>query len=149
MKHPTFLVKLLCLLLLIGLFYGYQQVALERAAAVAEREQEIAFAEAHNREVQQKMNAVSERYTPGTYEGEAQGFGGVVKVAVTADENEITAIEVRSSAGEDAAYFSQAETLKDKILQRQSTDLDAVNGATLSSIGLLDAVDAALEQAVK
>ena len=49
MKHPTFLVKLLCLLLLIGLFYGYQQVALQRAAAVAEREQEIALAEAHNR----------------------------------------------------------------------------------------------------
>ena len=149
MKHPTFLTKLLCLLLLIALFYGYQQVALSRAAAVAEREQEIALAEAHNREVQQKMNAVSERYVPGVYEGEAQGFGGVVRVSVTVDENEITNIEVLSSAGEDAAYFSQAETLCDRILQKQTTDLDAVTGATLSSIGLLDAVDAALEQAVK
>ncbi len=149
MKHPTFFVKLLCLVLLVGLFYGYQQVALQRAAAVAEREQEIALAEAHNREVQQKMNAVSERYVPGTYEGSAQGFGGVIKVAVTVDENEITEIKVLSSTGEDAAYFSQAETLRDKILQKQTTDLDAVTGATLSSIGLLDAVDAALEQAVK
>ena len=149
MKHPTFLVKLLCLLLILGLFYGYQQVALQRAAAVAEREEEIALAEAHNREVQQKMNAVSERFVPGTYEGEAQGFGGIIKVSVTVDENEITDIKVLSSPGEDAAYFSQAETLNAKILQRQSTDLDAVTGATLSSIGLLDAVDAALEQAVK
>ena len=149
MKHPTFLVKLLCLLLILGLFYGYQQVALRRAAAVAEREQEIALAEAHNRAVQQKMNAVSDRFIPGTYEGEAQGFGGVIRVSVTVDENEITGIEVRSSAGEDAAYFSQAETLNAKILQKQSTDLDAVTGATLSSIGLLDAVDAALEQAVQ
>ena len=55
----------------------------------------------------------------------------------------------RYSAGEDAAYFSQAETLCDRILQKQTTDLGAVTGATLSSIGLLDAVDAALEQAVK
>ena len=149
MKHPTFFVKLLSLLLLIGLFCGYQQVALQRAAAVAEREEEIALAEAHNREVQQKMNAVSARYVPGTYEGEAQGFGGVIKVAVTVDENDVTEIKVLSSAGEDAAYFSQAETLSDKILQKQTTDLDAVTGATLSSIGLLDAVDAALEQAVK
>ena len=149
MKHPTFFVKLLGLLLLIGLFCGYQQVALQRAAAVAEREEEIALAEAHNREVQQKMNAVSARYVPGTYEGEAQGFGGVIKVAVTVDENDVTEIKVLSSAGEDAAYFSQAETLSDKILQKQTTDLDAVTGATLSSIGLLDAVDAALEQAVK
>ncbi len=149
MKHPTFFVKLLCLLLILGLFYGYQQVALQRAAAVAEREQEIAIAEAHNRAVQQKMNAVSERFIPGTYEGEAQGFGGVIRVSVTVNENEITEIKVLSSPGEDAAYFSQAETLNAKILQRQSTDLDAVTGATLSSIGLLDAVDAALEQAVK
>ena len=44
---------------------------------------------------------------------------------------------------------AQAETLGAKILQKQSTDLDAVTGATLSSIGLLDAVDAALSQAVK
>ena len=149
MKHPTFLVKLLCLVLLIGLFCGYQQVALQRAAAVAEREQEIALAEAHNREVQQKMNAVSARFAPGTYEGSAQGFGGIIKVSVTVDENEITEIKVLSAAGEDAAYFSQAETLNDQILRKQTTDLDAVTGATLSSIGLLDAVDAALEQAVK
>ena len=149
MKHPTFLVKLLCFVLLIGLFCGYQQVALQRAAAVAEREQEIALAEAHNREVQQKMNAVSARFVPGTYEGSAQGFGGIIKVSVTVDENEITEIKVLSAAGEDEAYFAQAETLNDRILQKQTTDLDAVTGATLSSIGLLDAVDAALEQAVK
>lgn len=118
-------------------------------AAVQEREQEIALAEAHNREVQQKMNAVSERFVPGTYEGEAQGFGGIIRVSVTVDEHEITDIQVLSSAGEDAAYFSQAESLNAKILLKQSTDLDAVTGATLSSIGLLDAVDAALSQAVK
>lgn len=88
-------------------------------------------------------------YVDGTYTGSAQGFGGVVRVSVTVDENEITQIEVLSSAGEDAACFSQAETLCDRILQKQTTDLDAVTGATLSSIGLLDAVDAALEQAVK
>ena len=88
-------------------------------------------------------------YKDGTYTGAAQGFGGVIRVSVTVDENEITEIEVLSSEGEDAAYFSQAETLNAKILQKQNTDLDAVTGATLSSIGLLDAVDAALEQAVK
>ena len=149
MRHPTFLMKLLCLVLVVSLLYGYQQTAVDRAARVAEREQAIAEAEAHNREVLRLMESAEALYTPGVYEGSAQGFGGVITVAVTVDENEITAIDVTAHSGEDAAYFSQALTLTDAVIRGQSTDLDAVTGATLSSIGLLDAVDAALEQAVK
>ena len=149
MKHPTFLVKLLCLVIMVSLLYGYQQIALQRAAQAAEREEQIAQAEAHNREVQRLMEVTEALYTPGTYEGSAQGFGGVITVSVTVDESEITAIHITAHSGEDTAYFSQAETLTEQILRSQSTNLDAVTGATLSSIGLLDAVDAALEQAVK
>ena len=148
MKHPTFFVKLLCLALIVLLLFGYQQVAVERAAQAAERASEIALAEAHNREVLRLMEETSDLYTPGTYEGSAQGFGGTITVSVTVDESEITSIDVLSHSGEDAAYFSQAMTLTEQILRGQSTDLDAVTGATLSSIGLLDAVDAALEKAV-
>lgn len=148
MKHPTFLMKLLSLLIIVSLLYGYQQVALARAAEVAEREQEIALAEAHNREVQRLMDQAEARYTPGTYEGAAQGFGGVVRVSVTVDESAITDIQVTEYKGEDAAYFSQAASLTEVILRGQTTELDAVTGATLSSIGLLDAVDDALSKAV-
>ena len=149
MKHPTFLVKLLCLLLLLAMFGVYQKEALARAELVAAREQEISEAEAHNREILRLMSQAEERYTPGSYEGEAQGFGGVVRVRVTVSAEEITDITVLASSGEDAAYFQQAESLIPKILSEQTTDFDAVTGATLSTIGLLDAVDQALEQAVK
>ena len=149
MKHPTFFVKLLCLILLLALLGGYQREALARAEMVAAREQEISEVEAHNREILKLMSQMADRYSPGTYEGEAQGFGGIVRVRVTVSAEEITAITVVSSSGEDAAYFQQADALIPKIIGSQTTALDAVTGATLSSIGLLDAVDQALEQAVK
>ena len=37
-------------------------------------------------------------YTPGTYEGEAQGFGGAVKASVTVDEVYITELKLTGEA---------------------------------------------------
>mgnify|MGYP002900804316 CR=1 FL=1 len=40
------------------------------------------------------MTAGAAAFTPGTYEASAQGFGGAINVAVTVDEEAITAIEI-------------------------------------------------------
>ena len=79
-------------------------------------------------------------YKDGTYTGEAEGYGGT-----TGDE--ITSINVVSAPGEDSAYLTQAESVIDSILSAQSTDVDTVSGATFSSTGILNAVDAALGKA--
>lgn len=86
-------------------------------------------------------------YKDGTYIGEAEGYGGTIQVEVTLAGDEITSINVVSAPGEDSAYLSQAESVIDSILSAQSTDVDTVSGATFSSTGILNAVDAALGKA--
>ena len=86
-------------------------------------------------------------YKDGTYIGEAEGYGGTIQVEVTLTGDEITSINVVSAPGEDSAYLSQAESVIDSILSAQSTDVDTVSGATFSSTGILNAVDAALGKA--
>ena len=85
-------------------------------------------------------------YKDGTYTGEAEGYGGTIQVEVTLTGDEITSINVVSAPGEDSAYLSQAESVIDSILSAQSTDVDTVSGATFSSTGILNAVDAHLER---
>ena len=46
MKYKNFLLRAVNLLLILGILWQYQQVALVRAAAVSQRKQEIAEVEA-------------------------------------------------------------------------------------------------------
>ena len=48
MKYKNFLLRAVNLLLILGVLWQYQQVALVRAAAVSQRKQEIAEVEAYN-----------------------------------------------------------------------------------------------------
>ena len=58
-------------------------------------------------------------------------------------------IDVLSAEGEDPAYYEQAESVLEKMLDAQSADVDTVSGATYSSGGLIEATGNALEKAVK
>jgi uncharacterized protein with FMN-binding domain len=87
-------------------------------------------------------------YTPGVYEGTALGFRGLIRIAVRVDENSITGIDIYH---EDDAEIGGAamEAILERILEGNSTDsIDAVTGATESSLGFLAAVDEALSRAV-
>ena len=57
MKYKNFLLRAVNLLLILGVLWQYQQVALVRAAAVSQRKQEIAEAEAYNASVLQAQSA--------------------------------------------------------------------------------------------
>ena len=83
----------------------------------------------------------------GTFDGTAKGFGGDVTVTVTIQGGYIADITVDDASGEDAAYFSMAEGILEDILAAQSAEVDTVSGATFSSMGLKNAVAAALEEA--
>ena len=87
-------------------------------------------------------------YHDGKYEGSAIGFrGAVTTVSVTVEGDIIKDIEVVSH-GDDAPYFDRSyDYVANKILSLQSTDVDVVSGATYSSIGIRDAVAAALDKA--
>ena len=80
----------------------------------------------------------------GTYEGQANGYRGVVKVSVTVKDHKITAIKVLSNS-DDAAFFNRASTgVIKNILDKQSLKVDVVGGATYSSNGIIKAVENAL-----
>lgn len=85
-------------------------------------------------------------YKDGTYEGSAQGYYGLVTLAVTVKGNAVTKIDVVSHS-DTQSYWNKAAVLMDKIIETQSTDLDTVSGATYSSEGILGAVNSALKKA--
>ena len=152
MKYGNFIMKVVCLAVILCVFWRYQTVAVSRAAEVAENEAAVAEVEAYNEEVKQAMNGASETasgYVDGVYEGEGTGFGGAINVSVTIEDGKMTKIDVLSASGEDPAYYEQAESVLDEMIRAQSADVDTVSGATFSSGGLIEATGNALEKAVK
>lgn len=91
--------------------------------------------------------AQNQESTSAVYTGEGQGFGGTVAVTLTMEDGKITEVEI---VGDDeTASVGQAafDQLKENILAAQSSDFDAVSGATMTSNGVKAAVKAALDQA--
>ena len=86
-------------------------------------------------------------YKDGTYNGEAEGFGGTISVDVTIESGIITDVAVTSANGEDGAYLSMAENIIPEIIENQSAEVDTISGATFSSTGLKNAAAQALEKA--
>ena len=85
-------------------------------------------------------------YPDGVYLGSGEGYRGETTVAVSLKDGTIDNIMVMNTE-DDAAYFKRAESLLKQVLQQQTTDLDAISGATFSSEGILEAIVDALEQA--
>ena len=148
MKYKNFFLRAVNLLLILGVLWQYQQVALVRAAAVSQRKQEIAEVEAYNASVlQAQAEQTQSGYRDGTYEGSAFGFGDVIRVSVTIQNGKMTDIAVLDASGEDKPYYKQALPLLDEMLEVQSAGVDTVSGATLTAEGLIGAVEDALGKA--
>ena len=150
MKYKNFLLRAVNLLLILGILWQYQQVALVRAAAVSQRKQEIAEVEAYNASVlqaQSEAQAEQSGYRDGIYEGSAYGFGDVIRVSVTIQNGKMIDIAVLDASGEDKPYYKQALPLLDEMLAVQSAEVDTVSGATLTAEGLIGAVENALGKA--
>lgn len=148
MKHMNFVIRTVNLLLILGALWQYQQIAVVRAAAVEERQQQIREVEAYNASVLQAEEEETESgYRDGTYEGSAFGFGDLITVSVTISNGKMTDIVVLDASGEDKPYYNQSLPTLDKMLSAQSTEVDTVSGATLTSAGMIDAVADALGKA--
>ena len=89
----------------------------------------------------------NQTYKDGKYIGEAEGFGGKVKVQVTVSNGKIADIEILSHF-DGKEYMSKASDLINKIIKNQNTNVDIVSGATYSSKGIVNAVRDALNKAV-
>lgn len=86
-------------------------------------------------------------YTPGTYTGEAQGFGGAVVVEITTDGNTLTDVKVIGDGETPAIGGAALEPLAEQIKEAQSAEIDGVSGATMTSNGTREAAAAAIAAA--
>lgn len=82
----------------------------------------------------------------GTYIGEAEGMAPL-KVSVTVAEGKISAVEVTEQDETPGFCEPALEQIPAAIVDKNSTEVDAVSGATVTSNAIKDAVNSALEQA--
>ena len=92
-------------------------------------------------------NSASGAYQDGEYFGKASAYNGNVEVKVTISGGKITAIDIVKTKDDEDYFFDAQKKVIPEILEKQSTDVDAVAGATTSSEGIAHAVEKALEQA--
>ncbi len=83
-------------------------------------------------------------YETGTYSGEAQGHGGVLKVDVTVDEDSIKEIKIVEHSETTGISDAALTKIPDSIVQEQTLAVDVVSGASITSGAILKAVEAAL-----
>jgi fumarate reductase flavoprotein subunit len=86
-------------------------------------------------------------YTPGTYTGEAQGMGGTVTAEVTVDASSIKQVTLIGPSETPTVGGEALKKLPDMFMSSQSTLIDAVSGATVTSNAARTAVSSALKQA--
>lgn len=85
--------------------------------------------------------------TAGTYEAEANGIGGAVKVAVTVSETAIESVEVVSHSETAGISDPAIEKIPAAIVEGQTLAVDVVAGASVTSGAILSAVEQALTEA--
>jgi uncharacterized protein with FMN-binding domain len=163
-----FWIKMMNLLLIVGLLIGYNGILKQRtqeeeieklqAELQSEKNREAYYRElaSVSKEQQAKENTeestnVLEQemsiYQDGTYEGSAEGYGGLITVQVTIESDTITDIAILSAPNEDRTYLEMASTIVNDILKKQTVQVDTVSGATFSSTGIRNAVSNAIEKA--
>ena len=93
--------------------------------------------------------AEEETLAPNEYIGEAESFGGTLKVKVTMDGDKIAKIDILSHGDTAGVCNAAYDTVPGKIIDAQSTTVDAATNATISSKAIMAAVEDALSKVGK
>lgn len=86
-------------------------------------------------------------FTGGTYTAEGQGHNGPIEVEVKVSDTQIEEIKIISHTESIGISDSALDRIPTAIIDRQSLAIDAVSGATVTSNGIIAAVEAALVKA--
>lgn len=106
----------------------------------------------HGGEMQQQVQNVDVtqgQYKDGKYTGQAIGFKPGLTVEVTISGGKISKIEILDHNETPSYAEIPFQIIPDEIIKSQSTKVDAVSGATRTSVGIMNAVAEALKQAQK
>ncbi len=82
--------------------------------------------------------------TQSTYQGVAEGYGGDLRVEVTVEGDDIVSVEVVEHSETPGLSDPAIETVTQRIVDANSTDVDIVSGATVTSEAIMAAVEDAL-----
>lgn len=133
--------RILCILFMVIICALYIPIAVMGFKGSKTQEENVATEE----NVSTKASSDAS-YKDGTYEGSATGYSGQMTVSVTVSGGKITEINIVDT-GDDEEYLIDAKDVIPQIIEKQSTEVDAVSGATHSSKGIINAVAKALESA--
>ena len=85
----------------------------------------------------------------GTWTGEGQGRNGAIVVELTAAGGKITAVKVVKHSETPGISDAALARVPGEIVQAQTTGIDAVSGATLTTNGIKAAVAAAIKAEIR
>ena len=86
-------------------------------------------------------------YTPGSYTGVGEGYNGPITVTVVTAADHIESITVNSHSDSDGIIQKAGDHIAPAIIAANSTDVEPITGATLTSDGYKEAVRNALAEA--
>ncbi len=107
----------------------------------------IAKAEAGDTSSDESTGNVAVTYTAGTYTGTGTGYNGPIEVSVTFGDDKIESIEVTSTSETDHVGNVAYDIMTADMLEANGSGVDTVSGATFTSRGFKEAVNAAAEAA--
>lgn len=81
----------------------------------------------------------------GDYNGKATGYGGTIAVIVKVENGVISKVTVDSHS-ETPIYYEKVSEIFGEIVKNNGTNIDTVSGATVTSKGILSAVEDALSK---
>lgn len=87
-------------------------------------------------------------YADGTFYGAGEGYGGTIKMKVVIVKGKMKQISVVSAEEETPKYLAKAKALISVMLKKQTSQVDAVSGATYSSNGIMEGVSKALQASI-
>ena len=126
---------------------GEEKIDSSEKASEADGDKASANSSDGSSDSQAVANSASGAYQDGEYFGKASAYNGNVEVKVTISGGKMTAIDIVKTKDDEDYFFDAQKKVIPEILEKQSTDVDAVAGATTSSEGIAHAVEKALEQA--
>jgi uncharacterized protein with FMN-binding domain len=80
-----------------------------------------------------------------TLTGTGKGFGGPITVTVKKEGDKIISVEAVGEKETEGIGTNAIDQLPDKIVEANSTDVDVITSATITSQGIIDAVNNALD----
>lgn len=94
-----------------------------------------------------RVRGVESIYTPGSYTGSAQGYGGPVSVTLTVTDKDIETISAKGNGETPDIGGAALRILSSRSLKQQTSDVDSISGATYTSNAYKAALDQALARA--